>query len=53
MNDAKMQSDCRHKWQDEQYGAGMRVHNPCANEKMRCTVCGETKSAPKRKEVSK
>lgn len=30
---------CRHQFQDEVYGAGMRVHNPC-NKGSRCTVCG-------------
>lgn len=29
---------CRHQFQDEVYGAGMRVHNPC-NKGLRCTVC--------------
>ena len=29
---------CRHQYQDERHGEGMRVHNPCAKG-YRCTVC--------------
>lgn len=34
---------CKHEFQDERYGRGMRVHNPCKQENstaFRCTVCG-------------
>ncbi len=43
--------DCKHKWQDKEYGKGMRLHNGCyrglGNTLMgyRCTVCGDLKSA--------
>ena len=37
---------CRHSFQDEQYGDGMRVHNlckgPAGTRIVRCTVCGRT-----------
>lgn len=26
-------------FQDKRHGIGMRVHNPCASGKLRCTVC--------------
>lgn len=34
---------CISPWQDERYGVGMRLHNPCGKEDKgfyRCTVCG-------------
>lgn len=31
------------KYQDERYGAGMRVHNACGDGKWRCTCCGATR----------
>ena len=35
---------CDHKFQDEKYGKGMRVHNKMKTQGYRCTVCGkETK----------
>lgn len=38
---------CAHVYQDEQYGVGMRLYNPCSgsgNEiEYRCTVCGVQK----------
>lgn len=43
---------CQHKYQDEVYGKGLRVHNPCKYNKaadlksgLRCTVCGNVKPA--------
>lgn len=36
---------CAHKWQDKQYGTGLRLHNALAKSKLlgkqqwRCTVC--------------
>ena len=38
--------DCKHKFQDEKYGKGMRVHNERAGKDggCRCTVCGKEKS---------
>lgn len=35
---------CKHDWQDRQYGRGKRLHNKILNEKgigpqWRCTVC--------------
>lgn len=39
---------CEHKYQDEKYGLGMRVHNqihtlPTMSDQFRCTVCGKVK----------
>lgn len=35
---------CVHKFQDERYGPGKRVHNPCkGGDYVRCTVCGSEK----------
>ena len=40
---------CRHAYQDEIYGRGMRWHNPAKGKDggkiYRCTVCGSVKSA--------
>jgi len=41
-----MQCNCKHEYQDQQYGLNKRVHNPCpgksANEIVyRCTVCSK------------
>jgi len=38
---------CAHKFQDERYGSGQRVHNPCKTNESgktgyRCTVCSRT-----------
>lgn len=30
---------CKNEFQDKKYGRGMRVHNPTAKDKQRCTVC--------------
>jgi hypothetical protein len=33
--------DCKHAYQDEKYGHGMRVHNLKKDgDKANCTVCG-------------
>lgn len=39
-----MKCDCKHEFQDQTYGKGMRVHNPAPQkgaspQRMRCTVC--------------
>jgi hypothetical protein len=44
-NVAILRCDCKHSFQDRQYGPGMRVHNYCHSDKnkdtpWRCTVCG-------------
>jgi hypothetical protein len=33
---------CKHEFQDETYGKGMRVYNPAGDKQSggRCTVCG-------------
>jgi len=32
---------CHHDYQDEKYGKGRRLYNPCKDGKAhRCTVCG-------------
>lgn len=40
---------CAHRYQDEKYGAGNRVHNPLAKTPgaLRCTVCGSVKDRKK------
>jgi len=36
---------CEHKFQDERYGKGKRVHNELAENKgWRCTVCEQVKT---------
>ena len=40
-----LRCSCKHEFQDERYGRGMRVHNPCSDGgpkhgQARCTVCG-------------
>jgi len=41
--DAKvMGCDCKHPYQDQKHGAGMRVHNP-DKDGYTCTVCGRKK----------
>ncbi len=40
-----LRCSCKHEFQDERYGRGMRVHNPCSDKGPRsgqatCTVCG-------------
>lgn len=50
--------DCKHTFQDEKYGKGMRVHNISFDKKKAyCTVCCPSaphgdKSAPARKSKS-
>lgn len=34
---------CKHNFQDERYGRGVRVANLTKDNKARCTVCGTTK----------
>ena len=47
---------CIHEFQDEKYGKGMRVHNPCGKsasvgqQNYRCTVCANVRSGPSVKE---
>lgn len=36
---------CQSAYQDEKYGPGQRVHNPC-NKGLRCTICGSVKEKP-------
>lgn len=48
MNTSVKRCDCRHSYQDEKYGKGMRVHNNKRKEqgkeqKSSCTVCGKEK----------
>lgn len=33
------------KYQDKKYGNQKRVHNGCKDDKFRCTVCGNVKTA--------
>lgn len=35
--------DCKHLYQDEKYGKGMRTHNP-NNKGYCCTVCAKQKT---------
>lgn len=35
--------NCIHKFQDERYGFGMRVHNRTKEDGWRCTVCSDVK----------
>lgn len=41
---------CSNKFQDNRYGKGLRVHNPCKLtgdiEGLRCSVCGKEKPIP-------
>jgi len=39
-----MACTCRHEYQDQRYGTGMRVHNPLKENKWGCTVCGTKKN---------
>lgn len=41
----KLKCTCKHKFQDKEYGKGIRLHNSCGvnGEKWRCTVCGDIK----------
>ena len=34
--------ECKHSFQDRQYGVGKRLKNRCVGGKARCTVCGKT-----------
>lgn len=37
---------CKHQFQDERYGKGLRVHNYGIKDKVyRCTVCGNERRA--------
>jgi predicted SprT family Zn-dependent metalloprotease len=36
---------CKHEFQDQRYGPGMRVHNPRKEKTYACTVCGREKDA--------
>lgn len=42
------------RFQDERYGSGMRVHNPCkpkADEpRVHCVLCGQERAGPKREQ---
>lgn len=43
--------DCKNQYQDEQYGQGMRVQNPCkpnatGPKQVRCTSCGKEQLIP-------
>jgi len=38
---------CRHEYQDEKYGKGMRVCCVMANGQKRCTVCLAVHGSPK------
>ena len=43
-----LRCNCRHKFQDREYGNGLRVHNPCKGKDgalghWRCTVCGNAR----------
>ena len=38
----KCSNNCKSEFQDEEYGKGKRVLNPCLKEnEFRCSVCGE------------
>lgn len=45
-----MQCKCKHSFQDQQFGEGVRAHNPLTkkptsqNPGHKCTVCGSIKS---------
>lgn len=44
-----MQCNCKHEFQDETYGKGMRLHNVSQKKgdktlRKKCTVCGSIKS---------
>lgn len=46
-----LKCSCRHEYQDETYGEGMRLHNWAPGSKKtdvrwRCTVCGLTRGGP-------
>jgi len=48
---------CKHKFQDEEYGEGMRVHNYApkgynGGPGWRCTVCEKVKPAKAKKDAS-
>jgi len=38
----KCGNNCKHDYQDQKYGPGMRVHNQGKDGKLNCTVCGGT-----------
>lgn len=41
----KLMCSCKHKYQDEKHGKGMRIHNPTKDENVfRCTVCSKTRN---------
>jgi len=37
---------CKHEYEDQRYGARMRLHNKC-NKGFRCTICSSIKEAKK------
>ena len=46
MSDEKqliLRCDCKHEFQDKQYGKGRRVHTTNEKGRFRCTVCGKEK----------
>ena len=38
-----LRCNCEHKFQDQRYGKGKRVHNKTKDGGWRCTVCGNVK----------
>lgn len=44
----KMPCNCKHEFQDREYGPGIRLFNPCGTPttKWRCTVCGREEIEP-------
>ena len=51
-----MPCNCRHKYQDREYGKDQRIHNRAVKkEQWRCTVCGTLRSVflPKKEEATR
>lgn len=48
---------CKHDFQDQKYGFGMRVHNSKQGKGVKdsynCTVCGNNKSKEESKKIGK
>ena len=41
-----LKCDCKHEFQDKQYGKGNRVHNESTKDKLwRCTICEKTRAS--------
>jgi hypothetical protein len=41
----KRYCDCKHEFQDKEYGKGVRLHTVSEDgKKFRCTVCGKEKT---------